>query len=117
MNTPNIIPRGTHGQTNKWTQGQIFTQYSGICSYSIGACIKIVIIFLPFNLNVIIIIHFLLLLFFFIIPVVNIITTVIVINIFFVLLLVVIVKVIVIDVLIPSWTVTTANVIKLNRIK
>ncbi len=38
MNTPNIIPRGTHGQTNKWTHGKIFTQYSGISSHSIRAC-------------------------------------------------------------------------------
>jgi hypothetical protein len=36
--TPKVIPWGqTEKQTNKRTHGQIFTQYSGISSHSMGA--------------------------------------------------------------------------------
>jgi hypothetical protein len=38
--TPKVIPWGqTDKQTNKRTHGQIFTQYLGISSHSMGACI------------------------------------------------------------------------------
>jgi hypothetical protein len=52
MNTPNIIPRGTYGQTNKQTHGQIFTQYLRISSHSIGAhifsCLNHIFRLIPF---------------------------------------------------------------------